>query len=362
MNNLLGPRRLVWTIFLILLFLLSLGGLIAHLISPNLFGITVSLSKGGKEISVPHSAINNNKRESPEAPVRTVEKEKFVIPNYSILNKKIYDTPIKTQVTLKVLVSGKISESGLRGLLNQLYSSTKAMGGFKYHDFPTNIYIYMFTSKERAESALWIAMLAKNYGGKPAISIYTPQIVQLGEKPKEHFGLSEKKRKEIYEKLVLIEDRANKTADKQYPPNTYSFRIGQVLQLSRETPLIPEFEPADPMAALQRMRRLPPGTSIKVLRVTIKGQTPWYFVEAKSPYKTSLGSGWINGLALIGQGDLMKQLKKQAELDNHLKNKYKDKLAKKYRVTREQLEKIRTEGIDKSWPFSNINVTIYRHP
>lgn len=145
---------------------------------------------------------------------------KKAILKYTILNEDVYDAPVKTQVTLSVLVSGEISETGLKNLLNQLYSSTKARKGFKYHDSPTSIYIYAYTSKERAESGMaqWIAMLQKaDAETKPTTNINERQLAQLGAEPEERFGLSEEKRKEIWKELILIEDRAMKEAEKQYP-------------------------------------------------------------------------------------------------------------------------------------------------
>lgn len=108
-----------------------------------------------------------------------VQPEKPVMPKYKVLDEDIYDAPIKTQVVLNILVSGGISETGLKALLNKLYSSAKTKRGFKYHSSPTNIYIYAFTSKERAESGMgqWIAMLQKSYGDvSPKISINERQI------------------------------------------------------------------------------------------------------------------------------------------------------------------------------------------
>jgi len=139
---------------------------------------------------------------------------------YTILNENIYDAPIKTQVELNILVSGEISEVSLKTLLNQLYSSTKTRKGFKYHDSPTSIYIYAFTSEERAGSGMgqWIAMLQKAHADtKPTININERQMAQLGAKPEERFGLSEEKRKEIWKELILIENRAMKEAEKRYP-------------------------------------------------------------------------------------------------------------------------------------------------
>jgi len=145
---------------------------------------------------------------------------KGVTMKYTILNEDVYDAAIKTQVTLSVLVSGEISEAGLKDLLNQLYSSTKARKGFKYHDSPTSIYIYAYTSKERAETGMaqWIAMLQKAHAEtKPTININERQLGQLGAEPEERFGLSEEKRNEIWKELILIEDRAMKEAEKRYP-------------------------------------------------------------------------------------------------------------------------------------------------
>jgi len=305
-----------------------------------------------------------SREESPKSEKKKVESSTLVVqqqtvtlPTYSVLDEDIYDTALKTQVVLNILVSGEISEPGLRALLDMLYSSIRARGGFKYYNPPTNVYIYAFTSKERAESGwLWIAMLHKSYSDvKPTININERQIAQLDAKPDERFGLSEEKRKEIWKELVLVERRARKEAEERYPLDLtqQSLRVGQVFQLSEETPLMPELEPADPMAALQRMRRLPPRTTIKVLKLAMKRQTQWYLVEAKSPSKASLGSGWINSIALIGQAqvDSMKQMEKQFELESRLKDNYKNKLAKKYGLTCEQLDEITTEAFAEDWPF-----------
>lgn len=372
----------------LILFLLSFVGLIVGLISPSsvirwgnkrtrgrvfltyglamvvffiLFGVTTPpVEKEKERLAAIPSATKEERQKSGVAPAPTVAQEKIAMPKYSVLDEDVYDDAGATKITFNILVSGKITEPGLRALLNKLYSSTKARRGFKYHDSPTNIYIYAFTSKERAGSGMgqWIAMLQKNRDdGKPTISINERQIAQLGAKPKERFGLSEKKRKEIWQELVLAEDRARKRAEEQYPLDpTQSLRVGQVFPLSKQTPLMPELEPADPMAALQKMRRLPPETTIKVLRVAMKKQTAFYFVEATSPSKVSRGSGWINSIALIGQGqvDSGKQLEKQAELENRLIDKYKDELAKKYGLTRKQLGEISLEVFKKDWSFPKL--------
>jgi hypothetical protein len=65
--------------------------------------------------------------------------------------------------------------------------------------------------------------------------------------------------------------------------------------VSRQTPLMPEIEPADPMAAIAAIRHLNSGDAFTVINVRTHRNTPWYRV------RTDLGEGWINSTALLGQ-------------------------------------------------------------
>jgi hypothetical protein len=76
---------------------------------------------------------------------------------------------------------------------------------------------------------------------------------------------------------------------------------GGIYTISKETPLMPEFEPADPTNAITKMKKLPPGSVITVLSIRKKANSPWYQVKAKSAAGQSIGEGWINSIALIGQ-------------------------------------------------------------
>jgi len=82
-----------------------------------------------------------------------VGNESASLPAHRILDEKVYDAPIKTQVTLRLLVSGRITDAGLRNLLSKLYSEVHNRRGFKYHSNPTHIFIYAYTDKERANPA-----------------------------------------------------------------------------------------------------------------------------------------------------------------------------------------------------------------
>lgn len=140
--------------------------------------------------------------------------------NHTILKEEVYDAPIKTQVALKILISDTaITKQKVRELLTSLYDKTIKRTGFKYHSNPTNIFIYVYTSKEKAESGdLWIGMIWKSYyDTQPKIRISDTQLNSLTLKPVKKFGLSESIRREIYYKSFEIEDRADKEANIIYP-------------------------------------------------------------------------------------------------------------------------------------------------
>ena len=74
-----------------------------------------------------------------------------------------------------------------------------------------------------------------------------------------------------------------------------ALQVGNTYRLSRQTMLMPEGRnPVDPMDAIGRVRKIPPGSTIRVIDVDRNGQ-PWYEVRLGS------SSGWINGMALMRQ-------------------------------------------------------------
>jgi len=277
------------------------------------------------------------------------EQGKTPIPRHTVLNEDVYDVPGKTQVKQDVLVSGDISEEGLRTLLGQLYSGIMARRGFQHHDVPTNVYIYAFTSKERAGSRLWIAMLAKHYDdAKPTISVNEGQVAQLGAKPEERFGLSEEKRKGIWQEIVRAESRAFDEAEGRYPyPFHKHMEVGGNYRLSEQTPLMPEIHATDALAALEKTRYIPAGGTIEIVEIANEEGPPWYYVQARG-----IGMGWVDSVYLIGQFDQENQqrLEDQFALLERLIEEYRAEIARRYGLTREQLEEIGREAIEEYWP------------
>lgn len=77
--------------------------------------------------------------------------------------------------------------------------------------------------------------------------------------------------------------------------------VGGAYVVSRETPLMPELDPEDPIAALRRMKQIPKGGAFKILGVAKRASSPWYRVAAIDNKGGKIGAGWINSTALVGQ-------------------------------------------------------------
>lgn len=77
-------------------------------------------------------------------------------------------------------------------------------------------------------------------------------------------------------------------------PNDLELRRTYVLADS--TPLMPEFEPTDPMTAIAKVRYLDAGRHITILESRTTSGAPWYRVRLADGTE-----GWVNSVALFGQ-------------------------------------------------------------
>lgn len=70
---------------------------------------------------------------------------------------------------------------------------------------------------------------------------------------------------------------------------------GQTYSADGKVPLMPKFDPADPIKAIGQMRVLEPGTAFKVKSLRMGVTAPWYRVDCDGQ------EGWINSIAIIGK-------------------------------------------------------------
>ena len=144
------------------------------------------------------------------------------MPSFEIIKQEESDTPIKAQIVITAIVSGDVTEEGLESLLTKLYEEAREETGFlTYHDEVTNVYIYLFSSREYAESGYqWIAMLDKSYDDPgPDITIDENRLGLYLNPPQVeiNFGLTESQRKEIFKDYIRAEERAGIESMERYP-------------------------------------------------------------------------------------------------------------------------------------------------
>jgi len=88
---------------------------------------------------------------------------------------------------------------------------------------------------------------------------------------------------------------------------TMKLTTDRVYTVTRETPLMPEFIPVDPLAAispegLRRIKRLQERSTFVPIMMRRKRGIPWFYVSASAPDGEHIGKGWVNSTALLGGG------------------------------------------------------------
>lgn len=186
---------------------------------------------------------------------------------YVLLDEKVSDTAIKTQIEQHIVVEGVPTKVELETEIMNRYRAALARRGFRYHNPATNIFIYVYGSKEqaRAGQGLWIGMIGKGFSDKqePRVMISQERLAALTQAPETRFGLSEATRKQAYREVAAAEDRGTREA-----------------------------------------------------------------------------------MARVHDSKIMEQIK----LERQLQEKYRAEIARKYKLTQDQLSKIVVEGATKGWP------------
>lgn len=169
--------------------------------------------------------LKPNAEETTKIQEDIADAQSIALPDYEIVSENTYDVPVKTQIEQHILVMGEITEENQKALLRQQFDSIMKRRGFEYHNAPTNVYIYTYDTRERANTkqGLWLAMLQMNPldKGIPKITTKKDQIAKIGQEPEEKFGLSEIKRKKIFKEIIIAERRAADEAMVREPSDIY---------------------------------------------------------------------------------------------------------------------------------------------
>lgn len=129
----------------------------------------------------------------------------------------VYDSIAKTQIDIKVVVSGKVTQSGLKQVFMDLYEKNRRRTGCsKYRKYPNSFFFRAFGSSDAANSypGLPLAIFFKSADDsernrEPQIDIYNDRINALFEKPEISFGLSDAERRLIWSELSTVENESD---------------------------------------------------------------------------------------------------------------------------------------------------------
>lgn len=283
---------------------------------------------------------------------------------YQIHRRDIHDIPIKTHVVLHVIASGDINHQALDQLLEILFDTESRNSGFRYRHYPTHLSIYIYSSREHADSGMaqWIAMLSKSgEHGEIRKDFNFSAIVNLSSTDENVFGFSEAERKVVWQQIVLAERRARQDADEYYPIDpSNSEQFGHIFTLTRITPLMPSLGYPTSLEefsfSLEAAIQLPSSTQILVSSTQRNRGTTWYLVEARTAEGDFLGTGWINGIALLGQTyqSTLEQIQSNRQIQENLQADELNRIAGENNLTLDQLHQISVEGLSKNWPFPPI--------
>ncbi|MDL2289778.1 hypothetical protein LJB95_00040 [Paludibacteraceae bacterium OttesenSCG-928-F17] len=106
-------------------------------------------------------------------------KGKPKLPEYEVIENKKHDVPFKSQISLRVSLTNTtdIDTLQVRDLLHSLVKTATEVK-MKYHNPPTNVYVYIYKTKSdyEADGASWLMMYAKNFSDEEGKYTYEPLL------------------------------------------------------------------------------------------------------------------------------------------------------------------------------------------
>ncbi len=260
------------------------------------------------------------------------------------------------QFSTRVIVSGKFSGPTLRGTLQRVYRALNERSEFQGTERPDRVVVWAYVSKAHAHSGeLWLARLQRTGTEALQIDLNENQLQELMAPQEDRFGLSEKKRREVWIEWQRIRQEARRSAQKKYPSDPSQFRQpGQIFLLARRNSmLLAEDYSKDPIAEMKGVVSLPAGTAITFIK-SIPGNLPqlWLYVEAAHDLEGNLGVGWLDSL-LLGQAIPAEDVRHQ-ELVHRWEATARETLIQElidtYGIVHSELSEILREAFRKNWP------------
>jgi hypothetical protein len=107
---------------------------------------------------------------------------------FRLVDEQREDIPAKAQINQQVVIEGEVTADEVRAELQQRFREASLTRGWRHHARPTNVYIYIYQTEERAREAgpHWVGMLAwTSHGGasSPRIQVREPSLQSLASAP-----------------------------------------------------------------------------------------------------------------------------------------------------------------------------------
>lgn len=132
------------------------------------------------------------------------------LPEYSVYKDEFSDEPWGARINQEFILKEETAdEEQLRSLLTSLYDKAKSSSKSQYFEHPTSVYIYVYPSKDKADSGngQWVGSITQNDedGEEPLIKINEKQLKLYTVVEQDKFGFSEEERQKIYKDITKVE-------------------------------------------------------------------------------------------------------------------------------------------------------------
>lgn len=276
------------------------------------------------------------------------------LPGYEVVFDDSSDTPIKTQVELRITLDKRPSESQLRALLGSLYEKVKKRSGFNFRAHPDAVYIYAFGKKNyhKNSGASWIGMLSLVPDDKePTISLDSSRLKAQFEDSSIWADAGEvdshPPRDECPGIAPEVFAHISEFAAKEFAGgNTYGSVLRGIRKWAKTQEPPVEFTSEERKCWHSHVKGMEESsTRLTRFRLTEERRKQIYWELFKIADKAQRGAE-----RKVPNPKTLEDFKRQAGASNKLHARYLKRLLRKHKITDEHRVEISLEGIQKNWP------------
>jgi len=301
--------------------------------------------------------------ETPEAHSGTQPPDSLSQPYVVVRDEVVYDTPLRGQIEMDLVIDRSLSRDSLLALLREKYAEAVSRSVFGHREHANSVWIFAFASAEYARASFRqpVATITKPPADEqPSVSFDEEIYRQMLATPEVRHGLAEDVRREIFTEAVRANVRAYDEAEEAIPTDPDRVLAkGDTIVLSSSLVLMAENNARDWFESGARSMQLPAGTRVEVIKlVHLNDDKRWAEVGAYPPGQTTGFAGWLDawmlGLqhpVLSDQGKYRQRLQEQEDFAVRREAEMLREILRRYDVSSDVLQAIKCEGHEKKWPY-----------